>query len=364
MMLSVLFFLIYFSVFTVMVCLLLREDWEKTVPFSGEKVKVSIMIAARNEENTIGRCLDSIAKLNYPAHLLEVLIGDDNSEDNTRQVVEKLIQDKPNFKLIQISDKLGSAKGKSNVLAHLTRLATSDYFFITDADIAVPENWILAMLARVTNRIGIVTGITTVSDHRFFSRMQGLDWLNALGLIQVVSDRNLPVTTMGNNMLVTRKAYESTGGYENFPFSITEDIQLFNEVLNQGFGFKNVYQKETLAISLPAKSLPDLLQQRKRWLKGVTHLPHYMKAVLVLYASFYAVMIPFFFQAPFFLAFGILFLKWLYQSFFLQTCLKRVKRRASLTELFLFEEYQILISLLLLIFYYLPVKVNWKGRKY
>jgi cellulose synthase/poly-beta-1,6-N-acetylglucosamine synthase-like glycosyltransferase len=364
MILSVIYFAVYFSIFMVMLFLLLQEDWQKRGDIPTEKVKVSILIAARNEALNIERCLNSILNLNYPPECLEVIIGDDASTDNTHQIVADFIADKPNFRLFPIKDQLGSAKGKANVLAHLAHQASSDYFFITDADMELPADWVEAMLSHAQPGIGIVTGITTVNDPHFFARMQGLDWLNALGMIQVVSELNLPVTTMGNNMLVTRQAYESTGGYERFPFSITEDLQLFREVLKKGFGFKNVFNEQVLAFTKPTQQLRDLLQQRKRWMKGAMHLPYYMKFVLILYASFYAVLMPFFFKAPFLYAFGILFLKWLFQSLFLHICLKRVKRSASLLNLLLFEVYQVLTSVLLIIFFFLPVKVNWKGRKY
>src|SRR5690606_8145556 len=200
-----------------------------------------ILIAARNEENTIIRCLKAIEKLDYPPELIEVLIGDDASTDQTFKVIADYIAGKPNFRLISITSKLGQAKGKANVLAHLTRQATSGFFFITDADVAVSPGWINAMLSAQKSGAGIVTGITAVCGNQLSERMQRLDWLNSLGLIQVVSDLNLPVSTMGNNMLITREAYESTGGYENIKFSVTEDIALFREVLKRGFGFKNLY---------------------------------------------------------------------------------------------------------------------------
>ena len=364
MIITILYFAIFFSIFSALLVLLLRANWQKTLGLEGEKVPVSILIAARNEAHNILNCLEAISRLNYPPELVEVLIGDDNSTDNTFQLVSDYIQNKPNFRLVKITENLGTARGKSNVLAHLTRLATSPYFFITDADVEVPSNWITAMLAEAKPNVGIVTGITTTKGSDLFSRMQSLDWLNSLGYIQVVADLNLPVSTMGNNMLVTRAAYESTGGYETFPFSITEDVQLFNEVLAHGFTFRNVYNANVLAITAPAPDLPALMHQRKRWMKGAMHLPLHMRLILIFYASFYLFMIPFFFRVPFALAFFVLFLKWIYQSVFLQICLKRLHRKTTLTDLFIFEGYQLLITTASVLFFLLPFKVSWKGRQY
>lgn len=364
MMITLVYFGLYFAIFTALLVLLLRANWQKTPGVEGPKVPVSILIAARNEAANILNCLEAISRLNYPPGLVEVLIGDDNSTDETNALVAAYIQDKPNFKLFKITENLGTARGKSNVLAQLTRQATSGFFFITDADVEVPANWITAMLTEVRNNVGIVTGITTTKGQNLFSRMQTLDWLNSLGYIQVVADLNLPVSTMGNNMLITRQAYESTGGYETFPFSITEDVQLFNEVLARGFTFRNVYNANVLAITAPAPNLPALMHQRKRWMKGAMHLPVHLRFILIFYAAFYLFLVPFFFRVPFGLALLVLVLKWGFQSTFLLICLKRLHHRTSLVDLIRFEGYQLLITTVSVIFFLLPFKVTWKGRQY
>ncbi|MBK0402593.1 glycosyltransferase [Adhaeribacter sp. BT258] len=365
MVVSVIFFIAYFSVFALVLGLwVFRKKAPETVGKTAGKVPVSILIAARNEEHTIIRCLQAIEKLDYPAELIEVLIGDDASTDQTHNVVAAYIAGKPNFKLISITGKLGQAHGKANVLAHLTKRATTGYFFITDADVAVPPGWVNAMLAAQKSGAGIVTGITAVCGQQFAERMQRLDWLNSLGLIQVVSDLNLPVSTMGNNMLVTRQAYESTGGYECIKFSVTEDIALFREVLKRGFGFKNLYEPAVLAETLPPGNWRTLLHQRKRWMQGIIYLPLIMKLVLILYASFYVFLIPLFWRVPAAVALGLLLLKWLFQSIFILVSLQKLKQRTSFKDLVLFEGYQLVITVSMLAFYFLPGKVNWKGRKY
>ena len=44
---------------------------------------ISVIIAARNEEENIGNCIASIIKQTYPAHLFEVIVVDDHSNDST-----------------------------------------------------------------------------------------------------------------------------------------------------------------------------------------------------------------------------------------------------------------------------------------
>lgn len=363
MILSVAYFILYFTLFFLLLALLLFNRRRYSHRFD-ELPRISILIAARNEEHTILRCLQAIEALHYPKEKVEVLIGDDASSDGTRSVIDGFIQGKPNYTCITITHMLGKAKGKANVLAHLARLATTDFYFYTDADIAVPQGWVQAMLAEMKPEVGVVTGITTIAGHSLFSRLQFMDWLYALGLVQVVSDLGLPVTTMGNNMVLRREAYEQTGGFENIDFSITEDIAIFNQVLRQGWGFRNIYSRHTLALSTPASSFGLFLHQRKRWMRGSMHLPFYMAIIFILHAAYYPVLLPFFAYTSVGTMLAIFMFKLLLQSVYLHVCLRRVGQRVSWWLYPLFELYLVISSVILIVYFFLPLKTVWKGRKY
>ena len=363
MMVSVVYFVLYFIVFATLLLLLLfnrRRYTSKVVDYP----HVSILIAARNEEHNILACLQAIAALDYPTEKIEVLIGDDASSDRTCAVVEAFIQGKPSYTCVPITDTVGQARGKANVLAQLARKATSDIFLFTDADITVPPTWVKAMLSGLSEKVGVVTGLTTVTGNRLFDKMQRMDWLFSIGLMQVFSDLNMPVTTMGNNMLLTRKAYEAVGGFESIPFSVTEDIAIFNQILKRGFGFRNIYDSKVLAWSAPAPDYGALLEQRKRWMRGSVYMPKYMFALFVLHSAYYPVLLPFFFQASVGIAVTIAVAKFLLQSVFMHICLKRLHRSSTWWHYIIFELYLLVTTFVLILYFFLPTKVKWKGRKY
>lgn len=62
--------------------------------------KVSVIIPTRNESGYITETLRSVFAQDYPANLVEVIIADGESDDDTRAVVEQLIIDHPNVRLI------------------------------------------------------------------------------------------------------------------------------------------------------------------------------------------------------------------------------------------------------------------------
>ncbi|RSK43334.1 glycosyltransferase [Hymenobacter perfusus] len=327
--------------------------------------RLSILIAARNEEATIGRCLQAIRMLDYPPELLEVLLGDDGSTDRTATVATAAMQDYAgSFRLIPITDNLGTARGKANVLAHLARAASTNIFCITDADIAVPATWLTGLLAHLYPGVGSVTGLTLVTGPRLFHRLQGLDWLLSLGLVQVVTDLGRPVTAMGNNMLVTRVAYEATGGYEALPFSVTEDFELFKALLRQGYGYRNLFRPEVLAESLPMYTWRELLHQRRRWLRGVEQLPGWLQICLVLYGSFYPALLMMALVAGPGVALGLWAAKMGVQGLLAAKCFRAVGRRPPLELLPMFELYTLVMTTGLLLFRLLPLSFEWKGRSY
>lgn len=66
-----------------------------------EKPLISVVIAARNEERYIGKCLDSLIKQDYPKENLEILVIDGKSEDKTKKIVEKY---KERYSFIKLLD--------------------------------------------------------------------------------------------------------------------------------------------------------------------------------------------------------------------------------------------------------------------
>jgi 1,2-diacylglycerol 3-beta-glucosyltransferase len=329
--------------------------------------RVSILVAARNEEAALPRCLASLRALDYPASLLEILVGDDASTDGTRTVAEAALAGfAGQYQVVSIAENLGQARGKANVLAHLARHATADYFLITDADIALPPTWVPAMLRHAAPGVGTVTGLTVVEGGGLLARLQRLDWLMSLALIQVGTEAGQPMTAMGNNMLITRTAYQATGGYEALPFSVTEDFALFEAVNARGFGFRQLFEPAVRAASLPAGSWQALVKQRLRWLRGVAALPWHVQAGLIFFSGYWLAVLGLGLAGGLAWALAALALK-MASHYALALA---ASRRAGLSRLAwwllpLFEGYSLLLTTHLTLARLLGRRgVEWKGRQY
>ncbi len=327
--------------------------------------KVSILLAARNEESLILRSLSSIEALKYPTSQLEVLIGDDQSEDRTAHLVRDFIKDKGNYSLYSVAENMGKSRGKANVLAHLAHKASGEFYFITDVDVQLPTNWITELLKEFTPDVGIVSGTTTCqADHQLFSRLQSIDWLHFMGYIQSFANINIACTSVGNNMAVRAKAYWETGGYEHIDYSITEDYKLFDEVTKRDWKWRTILTSNSLGLATHISSWYEMLHQRKRWLIGARELPLLWKILIALYGLYIPAILVMFVLQP---LVGLVFLvlKVVLQSAYIHQLTKRVKLASfAFGDLFFYEFYVVFNTLITAIFYFSPVKTVWKGRTY
>jgi len=325
---------------------------------------VSILVAARNEEANILACLHSLAKLSYPH--VEILIGDDNSTDNTLNIVQNFIKDKPQFAVIQVKEKIGTAIAKANVLAQLAQKAKGEWLFVTDADVQVPSDWIENMLTE-GEKSEIITGFTWVKGKGLFAVLQALDWTSALATAKMFSYFGLPLTAMGNNMAVRRETYLQTGGYENMPPTLVEDFMLFKKIaIESRKPFYQAFSHRVMAETKAIDNFGRFLQQRKRWMRGALQAHWTAKIYLFLRVGFYPLFLLMLFLAitswQYVLILFVIKLFW--QSVALHNFLKIIGKTKFIWAFGLYEIYLAVLSVILPIYYLIPLKIKWKGRQF
>lgn len=226
---------------------------------------VSILIPARNEAQHLPALFSSLDALAFPSEQVEILLGNDQSTDATGTMMEAYAQGRPQVRVHHLAPHPAALQGKARVLQELGDLSRGTYLFYTDADVVLPPQWIPAMLKYFTPGVGVVVGVTGFKNQNVWSALQGTEWFMALSLFHVAYKLNLPSTGMGNNMAVTRAAYEAVGGYETIGFSIVEDYHLYRNIIDRGYGFVQAFDPEVVAYTVPP---PHYFEQRRRWIKG------------------------------------------------------------------------------------------------
>lgn len=331
---------------------------------------ISIWVAARNEENNLEACLNSLIQLDYPKNKIQILVGNDQSTDQTPQIIDQFCLKYSYMKRVDIVDDESGLKAKARVMAQMDRFAQGEFYLITDADVCVNPQWAKTMLLTLNPRTGVSSGTTMVKSSGWDGWLQEIDWAYFMGLLNTISYSGIPATAVGNNMIVRKSAYWETGGYSSIRFSITEDYKLYSEICSKGWMWNNVMHPGVLAYSEKTKGWINLLHQRKRWLSGGKELPFYWWILFAIYGTFYfwiPILLLISVSHPSYLL-SVLILwgcKFGLQSLQIQLIYSKIKQKSpSLFKLCVYEFYLFAITIGTGIFFFLPIQTNWKGRWY
>lgn len=232
--------------------------------------KVSVVICAKDEEDSIEDCILSLLALNYPMEKLEVLLVNDRSVDRTKEIMMTYAQKHSSLRYFEVTQSYEKLKGKTNALAQALKLTTGDIIFTTDADIKVNRNWIRRMLDYYDDNTGVTAGFSVILPRGLFFSLQSTDWLYLLSIAAGGDGVGVPISCVGNNMSYRKDAYDKIGGYENIKFSITEDFLLLQKIHKDSKYKRTQFplDDDTKNITLPCLDITTLFRQKKRWVIG------------------------------------------------------------------------------------------------
>ncbi|RPI72585.1 MAG: glycosyltransferase [Ignavibacteriales bacterium] len=325
---------------------------------------VTVIVAARNEEENILRCLAALDKQSYPGNKLEIIIVDDRSTDSTGKIIDDFISGKVKFKKVVTGKSIGNLKGKANALANAIEISAGEVILTTDADCEPAADWVYITASYYRKDVGMVNGFTTQHVNNSFSGMQALDFIYLLTVASGSINIGFPISCIGNNMSYRKQAYLDVGGYESLPFSVTEDSQLLNTI-DKLSKYKIIYplDEKTLVSSLPCKNFKDLYRQKKRWAIGGMNVP--VRGYFVMGTAFVInlllLLTPLFFS-PVWLYLAVF--KIAIDFFILYPVHKVLGLTKNLKYFFVFQFYYIVYSVMLPFTVLLSRKVIWKDRKF
>ncbi len=110
---------------------------------------VTILIAARNEEEKIHLTIEDILAQDYPKHLTEVIIVDDHSTDRTAEIISGYADRGSKLLVLQEDQPLNSYKKKA--IAKAISLSTGQLMIATDADCRMGTKWLSSIVGYYEN---------------------------------------------------------------------------------------------------------------------------------------------------------------------------------------------------------------------
>lgn len=253
---------------------------------------VSVIVAARNEEEKLPGCLSSLLNQTYPQEFFEVILVDDNSNDKTCSIAKSFAKKYSNFKVIcsnrkKHRDALSRlTTGKQAALDLGIQSSNGEIILSTDADCVVPSTWIEGMVASFnSDDVGIVTGFSLLKDFidnsserngindrlsrifkSIFIKLQSLELLSLFSAFVGSFGLGIAMGSTGNNIAYRREVYDKLGGFANLGFTVAEDnmfVQWADK--NTSWRILPVCNREVNVKTYPMDTFLSFIRQRIRW---------------------------------------------------------------------------------------------------
>lgn len=232
---------------------------------------VSVIVCAKNERENLLAFLPLILSQNYPH--FEVIVVNDNSVDDTQDVLKAFSLQHSNLKIVTVPDNDRFYGNKKFALTLGIKAAKYERVLLTDADCKpLSTNWLNLMSNYTSPQKKIILGIGN------YEKQKG--WLNKLirfetlyTAIQYTSFalKNIPYMGVGRNLAYHTSLFFNNKGFASHYHILSGDDDLFiNEVANS----KNtqvVLDKDAHTLSVPKTTLKAWIRQKQRHLLTGKH---------------------------------------------------------------------------------------------
>lgn len=349
------------------------RGWHQLIPFQYKQAKpvtaVTIIVAARNEAESIHRTLDDLIAQDYPKELTEIIFIDDHSTDNTAEIIRSYTAS--GVKLISLKESQALNSYKKKAIQTAIGQASGTLIITTDADCRMGTRWLKTIISFYEEKRYKMISSPVAYDEEvsFFERSQSLEFLYLIGLGASTIGNKKPSTCNGANLAYEKEAFYEVGGFQGIDDLASGDDELLLHKIAARYDNRIGFLKnsDAMVYTHAKPNLTEFLQQRKRWASKSTRYKNKSIIVLGVFIWFFNVSILLNLLTGLFyldflkIALIQLLLKMTIEFLFLLDVTKFAKRRSLLVLL------PVLNVLHVLYIIYIGIagnsgKYNWKGR--
>ncbi len=244
-----------------------RTDGHKSI---AEYPMVTVMVPAHNESIVIQKTMEALLKFDYPKDKYEIIVINDNSSDDSAQVLKNIQANNPRARIIVINtDNIIGGKGKSNALNIALSVASGSVIAIYDAD-NTPEKQALKILVEnlmSDDKLGAVIG-------KFRTRNKYASLLTRFVNIETLAYQCMNqagryfffklCTIPGTNYVIRRELIDRMGGWD--VNALAEDTEISFRLYRMGYYIK--FMPLAVTWEQEPQKLKQWFKQRTRWVKG------------------------------------------------------------------------------------------------
>ncbi len=296
----------FISLFTVCVFILLflkhRKDYLTSPIWKGNTPKVSIVIPAYNEGKYIKECLETVLLIDYPGDLLEIIVVDDGSTDDTYKIAKS-------FESLSKSVRVFTKKngGKGAAINFGLKLISGDLVATMDADSYLTPGVLKGLVPYFDDPdvMAATPDVKIRASGKWIKELQRIEYMMILFSRKLLSFIDSVPVTPGPFSIFRSSVFEKIGLFDEK--NLVEDQEIALRIQAHNFKIKSSLTAEVF--TEPPESMADLIKQRVRWQRGgVRNYWHYRSLIKPEYGDFgmYFVPLNFITLTSFFLLLGTL----------------------------------------------------------
>ncbi len=221
---------------------------------------VTVIVPVWNEEKTLGGTIESLLALDYPKDKLDILIVDDGSTDNTRQVANTY-KTHPEVRVFSKTN-----GGKHTAVNLGISKARGEFIGCLDADSYVDKNALSRIIRCFEDSqvMAVTPAIKVHTPENILQQMQSVEYDMGIFLRKVYGSMNAIHVAPGPFSIFRKEVFDKLGGYVKA--HNTEDMEFAMRMHKNHYPIANVY--DSYVYTVTPKTIKGLYKQRLRWVYG------------------------------------------------------------------------------------------------
>jgi glycosyltransferase involved in cell wall biosynthesis len=204
----------------------------------GDCPRISILFAARDEQEKLPAALATLMEIDYPN--LEVIAVNDRSNDSTGRILDEFTAGHPRLRIVHVTQLPAGWLGKTHALQKGYEASTGEWLLFTDADVrfkpAAVRRAISLARARKLDHLTLFCDVDMVGFwEKVLITFFGLGFHLATNPARVSDPRSSRYVGVGAFQLLRRSAYEKSGTHRRLAMEVVDDMKLGKIVKRAGF---------------------------------------------------------------------------------------------------------------------------------
>jgi glycosyltransferase involved in cell wall biosynthesis len=199
---------------------------------------ISLIFAARDEEEKLPAALATLSALDYPH--LEIIAVDDRSQDATGRILDEFAAAHSRFRAVHVSELPKGWLGKPHALQKAYEASNGEWLLFTDADVQFqPDVLRRAVALAKQSSLDHLTLLCNVEMHGFWEKTLitffGLAFYLSTDTYRVSNPNSRAYVGVGAFQLLRRSTYETIGTHRRLAMEVVDDMKLGKLVKQSGF---------------------------------------------------------------------------------------------------------------------------------